>query len=44
MAGISVVEPLLSDPLGEVTIRLGNRKAKITVLYGFGRMALMSDN
>ena len=46
----NTVEPLLSDPLGGVTIRsnirLDNRKAKITVsdLNGVGRVGLRLDN
>ena len=37
------VEPLLSDPLGGVTIRLDNRKPKITGLNGVGRVGLWLD-
>ena len=40
----NTVEPVLSDPLGRVTIRLDNRKAKITGLHGVGRVGLRSEN
>ena len=41
---MDTVEPLLSDPLGRVTIRSDNRKPKITGLNGVGRVGLRLDN
>ena len=38
------VEPVVSDPLGEVTIRSDNRRAKITGLNRVAREGLRSDN
>ena len=40
----STVEPLLSDPLDGVTVRLNNRKAKVTGSNGVGRVVSRSDN
>ena len=44
----NTVEPLLTDPLGGVTISwliemLGNKKSKITGVNGVGRVGLKSD-
>ena len=44
-----VVEPLLSDPLGEEQLvwikeQSNNTRAKITGLNGVGRVGLRSDN
>ena len=37
------MDPPLCDHLGGVTIRLDNRRAKITGLNGVGRVGLRSD-
>ena len=44
ISDIYTVEPLLSDPLGGVSVRSDNRKAKITGSNGVGRVGLRLDN
>ena len=44
MKSAYTVQPLLSHPLGRVTIRLDNRKPKITGLNGVGRVDWRLDN